>query len=390
VHVYHFEPTPLRIVRRSLISTISLMLLGASVYAATPESTTVLVNCSRGESINKALEAKGDELIVEIRGICTENVAVTRNRVTLRGRDPALDGIRGAGMTGVLRPDQAVIRIDLADDVTIEKLSVANSDRVAILVIRGSALLKELRVSNVLRDGIQALFGSFVDASDVHVSDSRRAGIAAFGAAQVFCTRCDLVGNRSGLFAVQSSFSFENSTVQGAGAGIGSFGSSEVDVIDSTVQAGMWALLAEEHAILRYIHQSAPAPLQFSGSIAANEHSNIYITGPIEQTSSPGWANVAFRDSAIHLRGGSKLISYLWTGVLSRSAFDEGASLNGTMACYLGSDTFCAQPELMSGPSLGCSCQPAASMSSAKATGDGAFAQRETEPQGLPEVPREP
>lgn len=39
-----------------------------------------------------------DDLVVEIKGLCEENVVVNRERVTLRGTNPASDGIRAAAL----------------------------------------------------------------------------------------------------------------------------------------------------------------------------------------------------------------------------------------------------------------------------------------------------
>ena len=55
--------------------------------------TTVRIDCKKGGSINEALKVNAKELIIEIQGMCKENVTVSRDWVTLRGRDPKKDGI---------------------------------------------------------------------------------------------------------------------------------------------------------------------------------------------------------------------------------------------------------------------------------------------------------
>lgn len=79
---------------------------------------TIVVKCDKGDSINEALEDKADELIIEIRGICQEDVVISRSDVTLRGVDP--------DATVVAQSEQA-IRIDRASRVTLEDLTVRGS-----------------------------------------------------------------------------------------------------------------------------------------------------------------------------------------------------------------------------------------------------------------------
>ena len=72
-----------------------------------PESKTVRVYCGSwwSGSINKALETPAEELAIEIHGMCTEDVVISRDNVTLLGADPESDGIqsevegKGAALT---------------------------------------------------------------------------------------------------------------------------------------------------------------------------------------------------------------------------------------------------------------------------------------------------
>ena len=58
-----------------------------------PLEAIVAVDCTIGESINDALATPAQNLIIEISGMCAEDVVVERTNVTFRGTDPAIDGI---------------------------------------------------------------------------------------------------------------------------------------------------------------------------------------------------------------------------------------------------------------------------------------------------------
>jgi hypothetical protein len=65
------------------------------VFASAPAEAlkTVTVNCP-GDKINQAIKGNDDQLVLEIRGFCDEDVIVDRNDVTLRGANPSTDGYR--------------------------------------------------------------------------------------------------------------------------------------------------------------------------------------------------------------------------------------------------------------------------------------------------------
>ena len=91
--------------------------------AARASAGTLKVNCHKGESVNKALAKDPDaaSLVVEISGLCKENVVVTRDRVTLRGADPATDGIQAAGNT---EQTDAAVWVRGAQLVVVENLKL--------------------------------------------------------------------------------------------------------------------------------------------------------------------------------------------------------------------------------------------------------------------------
>ncbi len=75
------------------IVPVFLCLVPAVSSYADAQSEIVRVDCGKGQSINRALAAKAEELTIEIRGLCHESVIVSRDRVTLRGSDADVAGI---------------------------------------------------------------------------------------------------------------------------------------------------------------------------------------------------------------------------------------------------------------------------------------------------------
>src|SRR5687767_1580107 len=116
--------------RIDILATIALVLTFvvlpftfAEVTLADQATATVKVQCGQGFSITQALEQhpNAQRLIIEIEGMCDENVIVRRDRVTLRGSNSANDGIRA-----VLNTEQsdAALWVRGAHLVTVENLKL--------------------------------------------------------------------------------------------------------------------------------------------------------------------------------------------------------------------------------------------------------------------------
>jgi hypothetical protein len=93
---------------------------GVSISAAEHDAQTFTVNCSRGQTIAKALEL-GDArkpLVLIIRGMCKENVVITRDRVTLQGDPPRVATVQA------VNPKAHTIEV-MATWIRIEGLTVS-------------------------------------------------------------------------------------------------------------------------------------------------------------------------------------------------------------------------------------------------------------------------
>jgi hypothetical protein len=123
-----------------------------------------VVDCTKGESINEALKSANHLLI---KGVCTEDVVVNRDDVTLRGVDGS-SGIHGKDETTT-----GAVVLDGARRVYLDNLDVAGPG-VGIGVLDNSALvMTDVRLHDTHRAAIEFLqnsSGLLVD-SDIYGSD---------------------------------------------------------------------------------------------------------------------------------------------------------------------------------------------------------------------------
>ncbi len=84
---------------RLVAGCAAVLLVGAiSPSALSGDNNKIaVVDCAKGQSINAALARSRDAVVVEIRGMCAEDVVIERHRTVLRGRHPNQDGITGVG-----------------------------------------------------------------------------------------------------------------------------------------------------------------------------------------------------------------------------------------------------------------------------------------------------
>ena len=102
----------------------ALALCAFSISQASAE--VVEVNCGDGDSIQEAVDSvsPGDPTTIFITGVCTENIVITTDDVTLRNEPPGRDEIIAQD------PGQSAILIDGARRVSLKKLILTGGDQV--------------------------------------------------------------------------------------------------------------------------------------------------------------------------------------------------------------------------------------------------------------------
>lgn len=226
------------------LATLITVLFPASQVTLSEKTTaTVKVDCTKGQSINAALasDSKAQGLIVEISGLCHENVVVTRDRVTLRGSDPANDGI------------EALENTDITD---------------AALWVRGATLFT---VENLrLTGGFSGLLATNANLPNIQLTNCRLAGNTAFGL------------QLENSLAVATDTTFDSAVGTGAGAGV--FISSRLACNHCTFTTpGPSSSMIVIHSIASIGQQSS-----FSGGPVRADGSLVVIADSTISSSSPG------------------------------------------------------------------------------------------------------
>lgn len=206
--------------RRSLWIGAALVAVWLPGIAAA--ATVVPVDCAAGQRIQAALDgAPAGELVVEVRGMCEENVVVERNNVTLLGADAAADGVRApAGST--LNPNAAVTVRD-AHHVRLEHLTLTGG-AYGLVVRRASdtVTVKDLRITGNTRWGV-SLDGGSLFFTDTTVSGNPTGGLYV-ARGLVNCYTCQITNNTGigsrGLFVGEGTLSMIDSTVKGSAIGL--------------------------------------------------------------------------------------------------------------------------------------------------------------------------
>ena len=133
--------------KRTVLAT--LIALTAAVPAlAVPATTTVRVNCAKGETIATALGRNGAHLDIVLSGTCNEIARINRDLVTIRGE-------AGASVNGTLI-------VDGASNVTIRDLAIRNGPDSCIIIrhnagaVVRNALLEDCGNRGILLEGSAA------------------------------------------------------------------------------------------------------------------------------------------------------------------------------------------------------------------------------------------
>lgn len=201
--------------------------LGVSMVIAAEPVKTVMVNCTRGETIAKAL-TQGDErkpLVVVVNGVCNESVSVSRDDVTLRGES-------GAAING---PDPEVDTLTvMANRVTIQEISIGGG-RNGITGIGAAALVvRDTTVQSTGRTGIIYSNGSSGVIDRCRVRLNPRDGVVVETASAAIINSDISQNIRGGIFvgiggAARIGLDPRN---QGAGNTISQNGGTGVTVVD--------------------------------------------------------------------------------------------------------------------------------------------------------------
>lgn len=271
--------------------------------AAAKTAKTVTVDCAKGESVQAAIDQGSPPLVVEVRGVCHENVSIRGKEVTLRGIDPATDGLQGVETTP---PTLAALTVFYVDGAAIENLSISGGPGTGVATWFSHVTMTNVRVVGNGATGVHVSSSSFLAASASTVSQNgghginvQRGGTLAASALTVAenalrgitvssptfnsCTGCTVTGN--GRFAGGSSqggvLTFLDSVVGGVDGLVSNLG-GYVDI--DCVSAGTGqpcGLTASRFAVAAFLggHAALFAVGDFSGSVLADDRGHVFYFG---------------------------------------------------------------------------------------------------------------
>ena len=258
-----------------------------------PKVRTVKVDCFKGKSINKALKKhKKNEVIIEIDGICTENVIVERGNVTLRGSDPATDGIRATSS------DDIVLTIRDVRGVTVENLKVTGGLDGIRLADSINVTVNNCLIEDNRRVGLLARATRNLNVIDTTSTGSDRAISVRLGT-QLACRNCTLLctdpdcgeNNRIVGLVIQSRSTarvFDSTIIvisnQNLAEGVRMGSYATLDIDNSTLTASRNALRLGNYS------RASMTGGTLNGSILLNQKSRAVLFG-IEQTTLGSFEN---------------------------------------------------------------------------------------------------
>lgn len=326
---------------------------------------TILVDCDKGDSINKALEEKADELIIEIRGMCRENVTISRDWVTFRGHDPEVDGIESQTddtFAGGLTP--AVVAWS-ANGVVLENLTLRGGmSTIGDLYYAPTDVAFAIshwefyRVTNCVLEGGEvnlSVRDGNLTLTDVTVRGSRMYGIY-LSRGRVQCLRCNVETGAVSFGAGVSlnEFSrgdFEDSTIAASG---------ETSAFEMYVSSRAWLtnsqITAEKNALVASIGSHlGVANSVFSGSLRVEQKSELRLFSST-QTANPS-KNVVTLDSILETYDGtspSTLVGPLSMYTFGKAVLRGNTTVDGELTCIMGGDAVADPTVSITGAVSGC------------------------------------
>jgi hypothetical protein len=172
----------------------------------------ITVDCAKGDSVQEAIDNHSGTIVVEVRGLCIENVSIENRNVTLHGLSAANDGLQSPNTSPALL-------VNDSNDTRVENLSLSNNPGAALQILDSFVVLTNCVANNnntATGPGSTAIIAStdsFLDATNLTMANNQRNAVAVQRGANFFCHGCDFTNNvgfaatasRGGLLSLLSS-----------------------------------------------------------------------------------------------------------------------------------------------------------------------------------------
>jgi hypothetical protein len=340
----------------AILATSMIVLFPASqVTFSEKTTTTVKVDCAKGDTINVALASnpKAQKLTIEITGMCHENVVVTRDRVTLHGTDPAQDGIQAVENTEFT---DAALWVRAAALFTVENLTLTGGFSGLLATNANHPLLQitNCRFTGNTNFGLQ-LENALVSATDATFEAAGTAIPAGvFLSSRLGCSRCTFTSpGPQSVMTVINSLAFINQSAFSGGP-VRAEGST-INIADSTISTtspGTPAINATNGNSVVLTRVEIFGRMFFGQGTTAALNA-VTQTGIGMQPNEAGFGSTVVVASAGQPTGGPPNIdSYLVNFTLSNFSnlvLNQASTIDGDLICRTGSNAHCINPANVTG-----------------------------------------
>jgi hypothetical protein len=342
----------------------------APAKTATPE----VVNCATGDSLQKAIDKSTDDATIEVRGLCHENVRIERRRLTLRGVDPAADGIRGVAADP---PVAAALEIWYSGLVRVENLSIRNPEGIGLGVWHSGAEVRNCQMTGNATIGVHLSSASFLNGTELDISGNGRQGLNVQRNSLAFCRGCRLENNAT--WAAVANFGALLSVLDGVitgGRGIQALNGSYAD-IDCVTEDNPYPCSLNVTATAAFAIVDSTAAMwgagPFAGQLVAFDRGEIYLFGAQQTATGVGpagnpRANVFEHFSTLvvepHFDAAGvghqgQLAGSTHINTFSRALLIGGTAVNGSLSCTSAGDAWADAEVTVSGGAInGCEHVP--------------------------------
>ena len=339
-------------------------LWAAPAPATTPK--TVIVDCTKGDSLQKAIDSAQDDTVIEVRGLCNENVQIHRKRLTLHGLDPATDGVRG---TAPVAPAVAAVHVWYSVGVHVENLSFSDTSPGGVGLAAGYSTITahNCRMAGSSSNGVRVSLSSVFIGTEVTLADSGGAGLLVQRNSQAFCTGCRLENNAG--FAADARFGSLLTLLDGVvtgNRGLRASTESYADIDCVTEDTAYPCSLNVTGTAGFAIGQSTVSPYgagPFAGRLVAFDRGEIYVYGAQQTSTGPNNTFEHFStlvvEQAFETGEQGQLKGHTQVSGFSRALLRDATTVDGTLACDSAGDAWKdAGVTVTGGPVTGCEHVP--------------------------------
>lgn len=308
-----------------------------AVKQAKEAPKTVTVDCTKGETIQDAVDKNAAPLDILVKGLCVESVRIDDKDFTLRGADPLVDAIQGTTVAGLTVVD--------VNSAVVQNLGFVNGVAAGLSIFDTSISMSNCRVTGNV-NGIIVRDDSLFLGEALTISLNAQNGILVDGARFVSCLGCRAENNarfagsstRGGVLTYLDS---EIIGTRGITANLGAYVDIDCVTQGSGNPCSMQATLVAAQAFL-----SGRAALfgagDFTGRVNASDRGEVDLLGS-RQTAQTGGNNVgSFATLLVEPLDAeqSQIRGTTFVNNFGRALVRELSTLDGSIQCSSAGDAW--------------------------------------------------